>query len=100
MSVYLFVCLFVELPEPLFASPLNFPLNKELDPSWCWLVDTHRASGYLLGLILNLRLVSLPVDPMEIRVQKWTQSVLLGNGLQDNYKQGLLLEPVLIRIRG
>ncbi|KAI6658558.1 hypothetical protein LOD99_15358 [Oopsacas minuta] len=77
-----------EISHPLLVSPL--PLSTEFPTEWCWLVDTHRACGCLLGMLLNLQLASIPVDPVEAIVGDWSNSVLFANGLQDNYREGLI----------
>ena len=68
------------IPEQI--DPAALPLAQPA-ASWVWLVDLERALALLVGQTLGAMLAGPAVSHEEKECEKWLNSSLLGNGLED-----------------
>ena len=68
------------IPEKI--DPAALPLAQPA-ASWVWLVDLERALALLVGQTLGGMLAGPAVSHEEKDCEKWLNSPLLGNGLED-----------------
>lgn len=62
-----------------------------------WLVDLERALALLVGQTLGALLAGPPVSREEKDCEKWLNSPLLGNGLEErNPERGLLTSDFIV----